>query len=46
MFVVGFFGRSFEIAAIDFAVIDEIGTIFFDKDFDAAGDWNGNNGAS
>ncbi len=46
MFVVGFFGWSFEIAAIDFAVIDKVGAVFFDEDFDAAGDWNGDNCAS
>lgn len=46
MFVVGFFRWSFEIAAINFAVIDKVGAIFCDEDFDATGDWNGDNCAS
>lgn len=45
MFIFGFFGWSFEIAAIDFAVIDKVGAVFFDEDFDAAGDRNGDNRA-
>lgn len=37
------FGWGFEVAAVDLAVVHEVSAVFFEEDFDTAGDWDGDN---